>query len=395
MAESPTFPMVRPGPFAEPAEYTRMRASGPIVRANLPNGAPVWAVTRHAEARQILSDPRISSDTGRPERPRARDDDRPDEGFFIEADPPEHTRYRRSLIAELGGRQMGELRPRIQQIVDTALDDMLAAGSPADLVTQFSRPVTARVVCALLGVPAGEREFVESRLGMLSVMNIDPEPAVAASRDLRGYLREAIGRGQHEPLDGLIGRLAARHVPSGELTTDELINMCFLVLLASYEPPANMISLGVLTLLEHPAQLAALRAEPELLPGAVDELMRFYSLQDWVSLDRVALDDIELAGVRIRAGDRLTILALSANHDERVFEHPDQFDIRRSARHHLAFGYGIHQCPGQHLTRTELEVAYGTLFRRLPALRLAATLDELSFAYYAPFFGPHSMPVAW
>jgi pentalenic acid synthase len=125
--------MARTCPFAPPDEYRRMRAAGPIVRADLPNGAPVWAVTRHAEARQILSDPRISSDTGRPERPRGPDDDRPDEGFFLEMDPPEHTRYRRLLIPELGARQAAAMRPRIRRIVDTVIDRMIdgaADGTP-------------------------------------------------------------------------------------------------------------------------------------------------------------------------------------------------------------------------------------------------------------------------
>jgi pentalenic acid synthase len=389
-----TFPMRRTCPFAPPAEYRRMRAEGPLVRATLPNGAPVWAVTRHAEARQILSDPRISSNTGRPERPRGPDDDRPDEGFFIDLDPPEHSRYRRLLISELGARPVAAMRPRIQRIVDTAIETMLETGPPADLVESFARPVAARVVCELLGVPAGDREFFESRLRMLTVMSIDPR-APQASRELRGRLRELIRRSEREPRDGLIGRLAARHLPGGELAVDALINMGFLLLLAGYESPANMISLGVVTLLEHPAQLAALRADPGLLPGAADELLRFHSVQDWVSFDRAAAEDLDIGGVRIRAGDRLTVLAASANRDERAFEDPDEFDIRRSAHHHLAFGHGVHQCIGHNLARAELEIAYGTLLSRIPTLRLAAGLDTLPFAYDAGLFGLHAMPVAW
>jgi len=394
MDTPPTFPMERTCPFSPPAEYQRMRASAPLVRANLPNGAPVWAVTRHAEARQILSDPRISSNTGRPERPRGPDDDRPDDGFFIDLDPPEHSRYRRLLISELGARPVAAMRPRIQRIVEEAIGKMLQAGPPADLVESFARPVPSRVICELLGVPGSDHGFFESRLRMLTVMNIDPR-APQASRDLRGYLRELIGRAEREPQDGLIGRLTARHLPTGELTTDALINVCFLLLLAGYESPANTISLGVLTLLEHPAQLAALRADPGLLPGATEELLRFHSVQDWVSFDRMAADDLDIGGVRVRAGDRLTILAASANRDERAFEHPDEFDISRSAHHHLAFGYGVHQCIGHNLARAELEIAYGTLLARMPALHLAAELDELPFAYDSGLFGLHAMPVAW
>jgi pentalenic acid synthase len=394
MLPQPAFPMERTCPFAPPDEYQRMRASAPLVRASLPNGAPVWAVTRHAEALQILSDPRISSRTGRPERPRGPDDDRPDDGFFIDMDPPEHSRYRRLLISELGSRPVAAMRPLIQRIVDAAIDDMLQAGPPADLVEAFARPVPARVICELLGVPVADQAFFESRLQMLAVMSID-ERAPQASRDLRGYLRELIrGTGRDAPA-GLIGRLAARHLPTGELTADALINVGFLLLLAGYESPANTISLGVVTLLEHPAQLAALRADPGLLPGAAEELLRFHSVQDWVSFDRMAEADLEVGGVRVRAGDRLTILAASANRDARAFPDPDEFDIRRPARHHLAFGYGVHQCIGHNLARAELEIAYGTLLTRLPALRLAGRLEELPFAYDAGLFGLHALPVAW
>jgi pentalenic acid synthase len=391
----PTFPMERTCPFAPPAEYRRMRASAPLVRANLPNGAPVWAVTRYAEARQVLGNPLISSNTGRPERPRGPDDDRPDDGFFIDMDPPEHGRYRRLLISELGARPVAAMRPRIQRIVDTAINDMLSTGSPADLVESFARPVPAQVVCELLGVPPGDREFFESQLRMLAVMNSNPQQAPAASRNVRDYLRELIRRAEREPQDGLLGRLAARHLPTGELTPDALINIGFLLLLAGYESAANMISLGTLTLLENPAQLAALRADPSLLPAATEELLRFHSVQDWVSFDRVAADDLEIGGVQVRAGDRLTVLASSANRDERAFENPDEFDIRRSAHHHLAFGHGVHQCIGHNLARSELEIAYGTLMTRIPTLRTAVPLDELPFAYDAGLFGLHAMPVAW
>lgn len=392
---TPAFPMERTCPFAPPEEYRRMRDTAPVVRAALPNGAPVWAVTRYAEARQILGDPRISSNTGRPERPRGPDDDRPDDGFFIDMDPPEHSRFRRLLISELGARPMEAMRPAVQRIADTAIDELLAAGAPADLVGSYARRVAARVLCELFGVPAGDHAFFESRLRMLSVTSMDPSVAAQASRDVRGYLRELIRDAERAPHEGMIRRLAARHLPTGELTTDELINIGFLLLLAGYDSPANTISLGVLTLLRHPAQLAALRADPGLLPGAVEESLRFHSVQDWVSFDRVATEDMEVGAARIRAGDRLTVLAASANRDARAFDDPDTFDLHRSAHHHVAFGHGVHQCIGRNLARAELRIAYGTLLARLPTLRLAVGFEELPFAYHAPFFGLHAMPVTW
>ncbi|SEH03649.1 pentalenic acid synthase [Nonomuraea solani] len=389
---TPAFPMARTCPFAPPDEYRRMRATAPVVRATLPNGAPVWAVTRYAEARQILSDPRISSNTGRPERPRGPDDDRPDDGFFVDLDPPEHSRFRRLLISELGARPMDAMRPVLQRVADTAIDELLEAGAPADLVALYARRFPARVLCALFGVPAADHAFFESRLRMLSVTSMDPSVAAQASKDVRDYLRELV---REAGSGSMIGRLAARHLPTGELTTDELVNMGFLMLLAGYDSPANTISLGLLTLLRHPAQLAALRADPGLLPGAIEELLRFHSVQDWVSFDRIATEDMEVGSARIRAGDRLTVLAASANRDVRAFENPDEFDIRRSAHHHVAFGHGVHQCVGANLARAELRIAFATLLTRMPALRLAVGWEELSFADDAPFFGLHAMPVAW
>lgn len=309
-------------------------------------------------------------------------------------DPPEHTRYRRVLLPELGMRSVAAMRPLIQRIVDAAIDELPAAGPPTDLVESFARKVPPRVTCELLGIPVADREFVEARLRMLSLLIRDPQ-APEASRDLRDYLRDFIGRAGRESQDGLIGRLAARYLPTGELTAEALTNMSFLLLLASYDSPANMIALGVVTLLEHPEQLAALRADPALLPGATEELLRFHSVQDWVVFERVALDDIEAGGMRIGAGERLTVLAASANRDERVFEDPDAFDIRRSAQHHLAFGHGVHQCVGHNLARAELEIVYGALLTRIPTLRLAVGLDELRIAWDAAFIGLYELPVTW
>jgi pentalenic acid synthase len=290
---------------------------------------------------------------------------------------------------------MEAMRPALQRIADTAIDELLEAGPPADLVASYARRVPSRVLCELFGVPAGDHHFFESRLRMLSVTSMDPSVAAQASSDVRGYLRELISGAQREPHRGMIRRLAARHLPTGELTTDELINIGFLLLLAGYDSPANTISMGVLTLLRHPAQLAALRADPGLLPGAIEELLRFHSVQDWVSFDRVATADMEIGSVRIRAGDRLTVLAASANRDARAFQNPDDFDIHRPANHHVAFGHGVHQCIGRNLARAELQIAVGTLLARMPSLRLAVGFEELSFAYDAPFFGLHAMPVAW
>ena len=402
MHELPPFPMARTCPFAPPPEYAAMRERAPLVRVAVPSGAPIWAVTRHAEAEQVLSGKRVSTDTSRPGfpqvMPRDRDQaqvDRFHEGMFIDMDPPEHGHYRRLLISEFSVRRVNAMRPEIQRIVDEHIDTMLAEGSPADLVASFGLPVPSLVICRLLGVPYEDHEFFQSCTRRMVQLTNDPADAYAAIMEIRGYLDELVTRAERGEINGLLGRLAAEHIPPGTLTHNALVGIAHLLLIAVHETTANMIPLGVLTLLLHPEQLTALRDDPSLVPGAVEELLRYLSIVDWVAFDRMATEDMELGGQQVKAGDGLYVLGASANRDERAFERPDEFDIRRPARHHVAFGFGVHQCLGQNLARAELEIAFATLLRRIPALRPAAELDKLPFKFDGAIFGLYEFPVEW
>jgi len=416
-----SFPMARRCPFAPPPEYERLRADSPLVRVRLPHGGTAWVVTRHAEAQQLLTDPRVSSDANRPGFPSVRPPQEPPagegtdgaepltaeqltelaeiaqfhEGQFINLDPPRHGHYRRMLISEFGARRMNELRPEVQRITDRLVDDMLAKGSPADLVENLGLPLSSLVICRLLGVPYEDHEYFQSATRTLVQLDAEPEQLKAAMEGLIDFLDELVKAAVREPGDNLIGRLINEQVGSGELTRAALVGMAFLLLTAGHEATANMLPLGMLTLLEHPQQLAELRENPALLPGAVDELLRFHSVSDWAAFDRVATEDIEIDGRKILAGEGIFVLSASANRDERAFERPDTFDIHRKARHHIAFGYGVHQCIGQNLARAELEIGLGTLLRRIPALRLDKPMDELPFKYQNFVFGLHAMPVRW
>lgn len=216
-----------------------------------------------------------------------------------------------------------------------------------------------------------------------------------ARKELWDYLDGLVTAAESRPGDDLIGRLALERRSAGELSHDALVGMVFLLLVAGHETTANMLSLGVFTLLQNPGPLAELRARPELWPDAVEELLRYHSIVDWVAFDRVALEDIEIGGQRVRAGEGLFVLGVSANRDERAFSNPDDLDIHRGARHHLAFGHGIHRCLGQNLARAELEIGYRTLFERLPALRIAGGVEALPFKYDRRTFGLYRLPVAW
>lgn len=391
----PSFPMPRRCPFAPPPEYARMREDAPVVRVAFRDGA-VWLITRHAEAQQVLVDPRVSTDPTRPGHPFAAmaGTAKQRAGQFIDMDRPEHDVYRRMLAGEFSVRRIQQLRPSIQRVVDQALDRIAGAGH-ADLVAAFGLPVATLVLCELLGVPYADRELFQSRTRRMIAGFFSTEEAAAARAEIFAYLDDQITAAEQAPGDHLIGRLVTARRATGELSHDALVGMAFLLLVAGHQTMANMLPLGVFTLLQHPDQLAALRRDPALWPGAVDELLRYHAIVDWVAFDRVAIEDFEIGGQRIRAGEGIFVLGASANRDPRAFERPDEFDIRSGARHHLAFGHGIHQCLGQNLARAELEIAYRALFERLPGLRVVGTVNELPFKYDARTFGLDRLPVAW
>ncbi|XYH94880.1 cytochrome P450 [Sorangium sp. So ce1128] len=392
----PAFPMQRRCPYAPPPEYESLRGQAPLVRVAFRDGPPIWVVTRHAEAQSVLTDRRISTDPTTPGHPFAAMAGTPEEqaGQFIDMDPPEHDVYRRMLAGEFSARRIRELGPFIQQVVNQRIDDM-AKGREADLVEAFAFPVATLVICQLLGVPYRDREYFQSRTNRMIAGFFSTEEATRARTELWSYLDELVKEAESRPGDDLIGRLAVERRSTGELSHEALVGMVFLLLVAGHETTANMLSLGVFTLLQNPGPLAELRARPELWPDAVEELLRYHAIVDWVAFDRVALEDIEIGGQRVRAGEGLFVLGASANRDERAFPNPDDFDIHRGARHHLAFGYGIHRCLGQNLARAELEIGYRTLFERMPALRIIGNAEELPFKYDRRTFGLYRLPVAW
>jgi cytochrome P450 len=392
----PHFPMPRRCPHAPPPEYEELRDRAPLVRATF-RDRPVWLVTRHAEAQQLLTHPAMSSSPQRPGHPFTDAAGSPRgtlPGDFIDMDPPEHNHYRRMLASEFGTRRVRAMRPAIHSVVDEVLDE-LSGRHEADLVADFGMPVATLVMCRLLGVPYEDRDFFQERTHTMTKGLTHPEEAEAAFKEIRGYVDELAHRAARDPGDHLLGRLVRERHRSGGLTHEELAGMAFLLLVSGHQTTANMIPLGVYTLLSNPEQLAALRADPVLWPSAVEELLRYHSIVDWVALARVATDDIRVGEQTVRAGEGVFVLGASANHDERAFAEPAMFDVRRGRRNHLAFGYGVHQCLGHNLARAELEIAYQRLFERLPDLRVLGDPEDLPFRYEERTFGLHRLPVTW
>ncbi|MFD9887961.1 cytochrome P450 [Amycolatopsis sp. NPDC059027] len=403
-----SFPAKRTCPFSPPPEYSRMRDEGRVAMAALPSGQRAWVLTRHEDVRTMLTDPRFSSNRFNPgfplmiERFQQTDEETRKNPFrvsLINMDPPEHGQARREVVGEFTVKRMRALQPRIQQIVDEHIDAMLA-GPPhhgkrsADLVQALSLPVPSLVICELLGVPYEDHEFFQQRSSTLLNRQADAPERQQASDELRKFLDELVTAKEAAPGDDLLGRQIVKQRETGEVDHLGLVATAFLLLIAGHETTANMISLGTLTLLENPDQLAMIKADPGKTPDAVEELLRYFTIAEFAT-SRVTTEDVEIAGVVIPKGEGVIGLSNSANRDESAFENPDTLDIERGARHHVAFGFGAHQCLGQNLARMELQIVFDTLFRRIPTLKLATSVDELPFKNDSQIYGLHELPVTW
>ncbi|OAA19627.1 pentalenic acid synthase [Frankia sp. EI5c] len=395
-SEIPEYPQTRVCPFHPPAGYSHYREYGPVNPVRLYDGRRVWAVTGHAAAREVLLDTRtFSSERADPRYPatsprfeaarRVRN--------FIGMDPPDHTAQRRMLQSSFTMRRINNLRPGIQRLVDDLLDAIVAKGPVVDLVPEFALPIPSIVISELLGVPYSDHAFFEQQSRRVASGTSTLAESADAFSQLLQYLDGLIQAKEHSDGDGLLDILVAEQVRPGVLTRRELVDIALLLLVAGHETTASAIALGVVALLEHPGQLAALRADPTLLPNAVEELLRFTTIAD--SVARFATTDTELAGQRIEAGDGVLVVLSAANRDTSVFPDPDTLDLARHARGHVTFGHGAHQCIGHNIARAELEIAFSTLFARLPGLRLAVPLDELPGKDAGGVQGVWELPVTW
>ncbi|MER6266476.1 cytochrome P450 [Streptomyces sp. NPDC001797] len=397
-ADPVAWPQDRTCPYHPPTGYDPLRDGAPLSRVTLYDGRTVWAVTGLGTARALLSDPRLSSDRRREDFPM------PNARFaaarerrqvaLLGLDDPEHQIQRRMLIPDFTLKRATGMRPAIQRIVDELLDRMIAAGPPADLVSSFALPVPSMVICDLLGVPYADHEFFEAQSRRL-LRGPAPADSLDARDQLEAYLGDLADRKSRDeaPGDGVLDDLVHERLREGALDRAEVVALALILLVAGHETTANMISLGTFTLLQQPDRLAELRADPALVPAAVEELMRMLSIAD--GLLRVALEDIQLDGTTIRKGDGVLFATSVINRDEAVYDDPDTLDWHRPARHHVAFGFGIHQCLGQNLARTELEIALRTLWERLPDLRLAAPPEEIPFKPGDTIQGMLELPVTW
>ena len=385
-------------PFDPPAGYlaTSSEVAGSLARVRLWDGSLPWLITGYRDVRAVLGDRRFSADNTAPGFPLVSESTAAglQNRSFIRMDDPQHQRLRRMLTGDFRIQRMQELQPQIVQIVDQLLDQLIAAGPPADLVAGFALPLPSLVICLLLGVPYADHEFFQQRSRILLDRTVEPAAARQANTELSDYLAELAGRKAVEPDGGLLSELVIEYELTGQISRHETTQMARLLLIAGHETTANMTALAVLTLLQNPAQLAELRADPQLIPAAVEELLRYLSVVHG-GITRVATENVQLGEVLIRAGDGVICMINVANRDHAQFGADTGLDVRRDARRHLAFGYGVHQCLGQPLARLELQIALRAVLRRLPNLALARPIEQLSFRDEMVVYGVQELPVSW
>ncbi|RJO80048.1 cytochrome P450 [Nocardia panacis] len=380
-------------PFDPPAELLQARTHGPISRYPFPGNHPGWLVTGYDLARAVLADSRFSSrkelmrhpsiDVTGIEIPPAPP------GEFLIMDEPQHSRYRKPLVGKFTVRRMRQLTERIRQITDEHLDAMAAAGPPVDLVSAFAKPIPTIVICELLGVRHENREHFHEWAEILLGGEASNDEQMTAYFAINDYLAELVAAKRAQPTDDILSDLT-----DTDLSDEELRGIGLLLLVAGLDTTASTLSLGTFALLRNPKQLHALRTDPDLIDQAVEEILRYLSVAK--TFMRTALEDVELGGHPIKAGDTVMVSYNTANRDPDRFTDPNVLDLSRSEARHLAFGHGIHQCLGQQLARVELRTAFPALFERFPTLRLAVEPEEVQLrSESADIYGAKSLPVTW
>jgi cytochrome P450 len=397
-ADLPAFPMPRPSgcPIGAPPQYRTLQQHCPVSKVRHPDGSWSWLITDYALAKQLLTHPHVSSDRAKPGFPALVPGTTAQQrkGVFIGMDPPEHSQHRRMVINEFTVRRIADMRPAIQRITDTMIDDMLAGPRPADLVAALALPVPSLVICELLGVPYSDRDMFQALSRDVLDRTVTPEHRYGVLVELRDYLNMLVVAKEATHSEDLLGRLIEKYRERGEYDREVIIGAGMLMLVAGHETTANMTALSVLSLLTDQELRDTIMADPQRTPALVEELLRFHSITD-TATSRTAIGDITIGDATIRAGEGIIISGAAANHDPTVFSDPDQIDLDRGGRHHLGFGYGIHQCLGQNLARVELEIVLNTLLAKVPDLRLAVPVKELEFKSKAVIYGLEQLPVTW
>lgn len=398
----PTFPAPRADerPFDPPPEYEEYREDEGITKIRLWNDQTAWLITRADYFRRILNDPRASAVRSHPNMPKTSKSAAaklPSRASFRSMDGDEHRRLRRMVTRDFSMPKVEASKEAIQRICDDLIDEMVSKGPTADIIADYAFGLPTRLFCHILGVPFEKREFFETQVANMFNRNSDVGAAEAAGGALLNYFKEFIGVvAEQEPRQDIVSRLVHEQYTKGNIDLPDMLNTLVLLIGGGFDTTGNGIGSSIHLLLQHEDQLATLREsdDPDLVVKAVENLLRYLPIID-TGLDRVALEDIDLDGHLIKAGEGLVLNVPTSNRDPRDFDDADKIDITRDAPAHVAFGYGPHQCLGQNLARAELQIAIPTLLKRLPGLAHAVPADEIPWRFDRQIVGVDTLPVTW
>jgi cytochrome P450 len=395
-AELQRFPLTPDDPWSLIGQYAELRQNEPIALVRLPSGDEAYLATRHADVEAILGDPRFSTDMGRPGAARlvkgAENSNRP----F--ADAPEHTRWRKLVSRAFTPRQVERIRPEAEKISDALLTELAAGDKPADLMSQYAVKLSIRVLCGILGIPAIDADQFRTWLDTaFAIDGPEPQEKLDALAAMAGYAGNLITEKRTHLEEDLTSSLIAVHDQDDDMLGEgELVMTLMILIIGGYENTARQIGRAVLALFRHPDQLQKLRAEPELIASAVEEMLRFAVFDTAIGNPRFATEEIVVGGLTIPKDATVLVQRQSANWDGERVNLPEEFRIdRKQECRHFAFGYGAHYCLGAALARMELSLALTGLLARFPGLSLAVPLAEVPWEYRVVASGPHALPVTW
>ncbi|MFC9929180.1 cytochrome P450 [Streptomyces sp. NPDC127190] len=383
-----------PGTAFDPVLTDLMR-EGPVTRIQLPNGEGwAWLVTRYDDVRMVTNDPRFGREAvmGR-QVTRLAPHFIPDRGAVGFLDPPDHTRLRRSVAAAFTAKGVERVREKARGMLEELVDELLQDGPPADLTAAVLSPFPIAVICELMGVPAGDRHEMHTWTQLILSSAHGKDISEKAKREMSAYFSDLIALREGstgEDVTSLLGAAVGR----GEVTLEEAVGLAVLLQIGG-EAVTNNSGQMFYLLLTRPDLTERLRADPEIRRQAIDELLRYIPHRNAVGLSRIALEDVEIRGTLIRAGDAVYVSYLAANRDPDVFPDPEAIDFSRSPNPHVAFGFGPHYCPGGMLARLESELLVDALLDRIPGLRLAVPPNQVPFKKGALIRGPEALPVTW